>query len=648
MKKLLTSARILVPLLLGWAGMASGQSLGSAAAEVWMGRPLEMTVPARFAAGDTGGECVQADVFYGENRVPGDRVQATVVGTEAQKRIRIEAMAVVNEPVVTVSVRAGCRNTITRNYTLLPEMPSETMVAALVARQQAAARGPVADAPLRMATSTAPVPPRRAAPAAAPALRTAQAPVRMKEPAAATRTARAFRPDAPGSGPRLRLEPIDLEREAGLRVSAQLAQPAGDPAQRAAAAMLWRAINADPQEVLRTSAMLQKLEADLARLRQSDAGTRAEVAALRKRLDEARQPWYLSAATLQVLGLLVLGAALVTATLWVRSRRAAAEPWYDVSGVTPPPEEAAASVPRAPEAGERAPLVPRKPAAPVVAAAAQAQAEDIDFELPASREARQADGVLRVETLAATFEEVEFLSSLGLPHDAMDVLKAYLQDSAAPAPLAWFELMRLCQQHEDPAAVATVRRRYAHHYGTDAPQLDRLASPLGVESLPELGARITAAWGGPEALAVIEEALFKVPQPGTAFTLQAGRDLLSLHQLALGLAGEGAGPASAAGAADGLPLAPWAHAQDAAGAQAAVQAAGDAEGGSAFGIDIDVGAAPRALPESRCEPDVTPLLAEMQAAAAREAAAREAARKAQEEEAFSAAVAGERVPASRF
>ena len=139
MNNLLTPARILMLLLLG-SGPAAAQSLGAPAAEVWMGRPLELTVPARSRAGDPAGECVHADVFYGETRVSSDRVRATVLGADAPKRVRIQAMLPVNEPVVTVSVRAGCRNTITRNYTLLPEMPTETMVAALVARGIRASR----------------------------------------------------------------------------------------------------------------------------------------------------------------------------------------------------------------------------------------------------------------------------------------------------------------------------------------------------------------------------------------------------------------------------------------------------------------------------------------------------------------------------
>ncbi|HYE40322.1 MAG TPA: hypothetical protein VEB23_10340 [Ramlibacter sp.] len=629
MNNLLTPARILMLLLLG-SGPAAAQSLGAPAAEVWMGRPLEMTVPARFAAGDTGGECVHADVFYGETRVSSDRVRATVLGADAPKRVRIQAMLPVNEPVVTVSVRAGCRNTITRNYTLLPEMPTETMVAALVARQQAAAAGPAAAAPLRLATTTSPV---AAAPRVAP-VRTAQA---RGDRAAAPRARSASvirRPAA--AGPRLRLEPIELEQQAVLRASAGLAQPQGDAGQRATAALLWRAINADPQEVLRTSAMLQKLEADLLQLRQTSGQTRAELAALRQRLDAVQQqPWYASAAAMQVVALLVLAAAAAAGLVWYRGRRNAEEPWYDVP--VPAADETAAA-PKAVEPRELPDVTgPVPPSLP----------QEQRGVLPPAPLQRAGNGVLRVETLAATLEEMEFLSSLGLTKDAMDVLKAYLQDCAEPAPVAWFELMRLCQQYEDAAALATVRRRYAHTYGVDAPHPDRLAAPLGLEGMSEMSARVVAAWGRPEVLDVIQEALFKVPQPGSPMTLQAGRDLVCLHGLALHLVADDAAPHVDTGHADGHPLAPWASPEGTAAAHAPGEALVDAESGRHFALDVDLGAHPELLPEPEPEPDLEPLLQEMRTAA-REAAAREAARKAQDEDAFSAAVASERVPVSRF
>lgn len=647
MKKLLTSGhKLVLPLLLlaTWAG-SQAQSLGTPSSMAWIGRPLEMTVPARFASTDARDECVHADVSFGDTRLPPHRVRATIVGADPQqKRVRIETDAVIDEPVVTVTVRAGCRGAITRSYTLLPELASEQVVASLAA-QRAGAAPPAAPlspamaaaagmAPLQLAAATstaaqasprsrAPRPvaaaPREAAPARTRAARTAV-------PRQAVASAR--------SGPRLRLEPIEADGSTLLRVSAQLAEPAGDAGRRATAALLWQAINADPQEVLRTTVMLQDLERDLAQLRQDTVQTRAEMATLRQRLDAA-QPWYGSAAALQLLALLLLVAAAAAGVFWYRTRHSMVEHWY-VQAPQPQPElqpavaAAAAASPDAPPVPAEHPPQTPAAAAPAVPAA------------PVQR--RGTDAVLRVETLAATFEEAEFLCSLGLAADAAAVLKSYLQDSASPAPIAFFELLRLCESEDDNRAAAAVRDRYAQLFSAEPPRLEQVTAPLGLESLAGLSASITSAWHTPRVLKVIEDALFGVPAAGPPLTLQAGRELLCLHDVATSLATEADTP----GAGDGHALAPWANAEDAAGARLAVQSLADVGDGSVFGVDIDLGAPAAPVAPAIREPETSPLIAEMQAAA-REAEERAARKRRQEEEveAFSAAVASERMPLAR-
>ncbi|HEX2543790.1 MAG TPA: hypothetical protein VHL79_02865, partial [Ramlibacter sp.] len=460
MKNLLTPGRTLAAtLLLGWLGCAGAQSLGSPAASVWIGQPLEMTVPARFGAGD-GDECVHADVFYGDHRLPPQRVRATVVGTQDNRRVRIEAQSLVDEPIVTVTVRAGCRNTITRSYTLLPDMPSESVLAAAARPAFAVAGGPAGALPgLRM---DAPASMARAAPRARPAATTLVAASDTAQPSSVVRRQRVSlrREAAVEPGPRLRLDAVDLDARTLLRVSATLADPAGDAARRATAALLWQAINADPSELLRTSAMLQKLETDLAQLRQSATQTRSEMTALRQRIDDAK-PWYASSGLLQVLALLVLAAGTGVAVLWYRTRHAqlAGMPWFSPERREPAdsvldssfgPSGQGAEAVAAPRVVPQEVPAPAKPAQPAVVpapvrakpmfgkaskgaaaaaaatatAAAAAAAAASRPQVPVVR--RASTGALRVETLAATFEEVEFLASLGLTTDAMDVLKAYL------------------------------------------------------------------------------------------------------------------------------------------------------------------------------------------------------------------------------
>jgi hypothetical protein len=368
----------------------------------------------------------------------------------------------------------------------------------------------------------------------------------------------------------------------------------------------------------------------------------------------------------QLLALLVLAAAIGAGVLWYRTRRfdARSEPWYVQE---PAPAQEANAQPVVVEQAPAAAVVPvsvpqpvaeepqvavAAPVAPAVVPVAVATPrilEPIDFDVPDASEPRHAaDGALRVETLAATFEEVEFLSSLGLATDAMDVLKTYLQDSSQPAPLAFFELMRLCEQDEDAAGAAMVRRRYARAFGVEAPRLHEITASLGLESLPELSARITRAWGTAEAPRLIEATLFSVPTHAMPLTLQAGRDLVCLYDLAMAIATENAVAQMPGSEAEAHPLAPWAHAEDPAAAQAVAQAVAEAQGGHRFALDVDLSVAPQSLPEKQEEPArraPAPLPAARRAAAVREDTERA---QADAEDAFSAAVASERVPVSRF
>jgi pilus assembly protein FimV len=133
MKKLLTHGPSLAgtALLTCMAG-AYAQSLGEPAAELWIGMPLEVTIPARFASADSRDTCVHAEVFYGDTALAPSQVRTTMLGTDEHRRVRITADRIVDEPLVKVSLRAGCASTVTRSYTLLPDMPSEAVLARLL------------------------------------------------------------------------------------------------------------------------------------------------------------------------------------------------------------------------------------------------------------------------------------------------------------------------------------------------------------------------------------------------------------------------------------------------------------------------------------------------------------------------------------
>jgi hypothetical protein len=177
----------------------------------------------------------------------------------------------------------------------------------------------------------------------------------------------------------------------------------------------------------------------------------------------------------------------------------------------------------------------------------------------------------------------------------MDILKTYLEDAGAPAPVAFFELMRLYVHTDDAASLVSVRKRYQQVFGVEAPKFDQITAPLGIEAFPDLAMRVTRAWRTPQVLDQIEQYLFAVPQPGRAFSLQAGRELLFLHDLAMALLTD----ATPADDAEAHALAPWASAENPAQARMAAERAAEVSGGHNFALDFDLSAQPEELPPSQ-------------------------------------------------
>ena len=100
MKKLLTSGRACaVAALIAVSMCAGAQFLGAPVAEAWIGQPLQVTVPARFASPDADDACVQADVLYGDMRVAPQRLSAMA------KIIQIAVMTIQG---IAVPMVAGC------------------------------------------------------------------------------------------------------------------------------------------------------------------------------------------------------------------------------------------------------------------------------------------------------------------------------------------------------------------------------------------------------------------------------------------------------------------------------------------------------------------------------------------------------------
>lgn len=287
--KAVTLGIVLAGTALGSAALTLGRARGAA----WIGQPLELLVAAQIEPGQLEGAlCAEADVFQGDSRQEPGRVQVAVTPTDQPDtfNLKITSSALVDEPVVTVYLRAGCNQKTTRKFVLLAEFPNDSAALSRTATPSAA---PV---PLVIPAQTAPQLPTPAAPPAPLALESPKAPAVAVKPKvsvgapvaklapkeapknaakevapkkeAVAKPAEAV-PSASAGKPRLRLDPIETLNE---RVKTL------ESSTTAAAAQ---------EDLVRDAQKMQALQGDLKTLLEQAAKNEANLLAMRERLEKA-------------------------------------------------------------------------------------------------------------------------------------------------------------------------------------------------------------------------------------------------------------------------------------------------------------------------------------------------------------------------
>ncbi|MFT4243313.1 MAG: hypothetical protein QM569_13650, partial [Acidovorax sp.] len=101
-------------------------SLGAGRGAVVLGAPLDLTFDVQPEPGsDLASSCVAAKVLSGDMPVSDAKVRVTPVpGMHGRSpAVRVQAAIVVDEPVLTVVLSAGCAGRVTRSYTFFSELP---------------------------------------------------------------------------------------------------------------------------------------------------------------------------------------------------------------------------------------------------------------------------------------------------------------------------------------------------------------------------------------------------------------------------------------------------------------------------------------------------------------------------------------------
>lgn len=343
------------------ATTASALSLGRLRGAALLGRALDVSVQASLdiqeAAPDS--NCFAADVFYGETRVSPSALNVSAErSTGGEIRIRIRSSVIVDEPIVTVFLRASCSASISRRYVLLVEAmaENETPQPVLVVPPSvsvARAASP-ASAPVQARSTAAPAESsdkqaltnmreaRKAERAEKRRLKREAKPSEAKNKPASSVVVKPANSDKASSS-RLKLDLLDLtSANLNLRGSYELSSsPNSDPSVRSQAQALWRALNASPEESQRDFQRLNALEIQARASLEQSKRSEKEIAMLAADLKTAQSQRYVNPLTIG-LGILVLAALGFGAWAWHRNKtQKQGQPWWGGKGekLAPPDEQ---------------------------------------------------------------------------------------------------------------------------------------------------------------------------------------------------------------------------------------------------------------------------------------------------------------------
>lgn len=363
--------------LLSWPLVSDAMSLGRSRGAAVLGRSLDISVLVSLEPQEEVPEagCFNAELFYGDNRVSGASV-TPLRTSPTELTLRVRASAPVDEPFVTLYMRASCSQSVSRRYVLLSDAPSEPappaalpalpllgaptpvraqpVITELRGETGSAAQDPVALAAERAALRAGArqerlrqvQPPkaldpqaqekaqaRRQARQEAKELAKAQARARVVtraegKPARSAMSSTLGSATATNTG-RLKVDLLDLVpgRDPVLRGSAELlSQPSTDPAARSRAAAMWRMINASPQDLLRDVERLRTLETEVRAMSDLTKRQTQELSVAKTELASAQNQRYANPFT-YALAALCVGALAFAVWMW-RLRKNINAPWW--------------------------------------------------------------------------------------------------------------------------------------------------------------------------------------------------------------------------------------------------------------------------------------------------------------------------------
>lgn len=568
------SAAVLAGLMLWMAsGNSLGMGLGRPVSRAILGDTLTVSVPVRLEPGeDLSPECIKADVYFGDDKLPSPAIQTQLktspapVGRTPDAVIQIRTTTLINEPVVTVYVVAGCQTRLTRKLVTLVDPPdlNEPVVSSSQghaptksdAERVAATPLPALDGvqvvhdPVSQSSKLGGKVPSLSLSGRAPAKQNTT-PKRSKDPAKTT-SGRAV-----AQGARLVVDPVatDAVVNPELQMTSGMTVPAQDDAasspeliqRRRSAAAIWHAMNASPEELARDRERLEQVESKLDALSRDSAKASEVVTGLQSRLAQQTN----GDGLVYVLGtLIVVLLGFIGWREWAMRRALSEQAAWLTSQV---PDDTA---PPASELGDAAPLLPEiQDVVAEVDAELEAQAMPVAATYPdlateprfdvlaqfaeqppaktAPAQVARQDHLrdVSVDELIDLEQQAEFFLVLGQDESAIDVLEGYIRGTTSASPMPFLKLLEIYRRLGMRTDYERTRMNFNLRFNAHAPLWDAdLTHGHELKDYPGVIERLQALWADPDrALEVLERSLMRQDAESYTFDLPAYRELLFLY-----------------------------------------------------------------------------------------------------------------------
>jgi len=546
---------ILSPLVLALslhAGQAMALGFGKVSGATALGHPLGFAVGLRLDADESlESACVSAEVMVGDRPLPADVVRARLVrvGQGGERRIRVTTTIPIEEPIVSVTVRAGCPERLSRAFVVFADppqtLPRVTDTEAEVAEGEVRGLSPFGAA----ASTTTPRPARaRRATSTDPSAEPSRAVASASQASGPARRARPAATAGRSARPVLQLDPQDDSpyAEPTLRMTTSLGS-------LPAASGVATGALPDPDDVRRQQdqARLQALEASVRQLREEGVARERALSALQAQARAAASERYANPLVYTLAGLCALLGLGLVAALWLRRRDRAEAAWWAAAGQ----EAAEARAMMVPETGNDAPPttrpatiatvaepLARPPAAPAPSPVVAAEAEPTEVYAvrrdtasePAVAEPRRP---MSAEELIDLEQQVEFFVVLGQDDAAIDLLMGHVRSTSGVSPLPYLKLLEIYRRREEREPYERIRERFNRRFNAYAPEwgVDP-ETGFDLEGYPEVLGRLQGIWQMPSmAMELLDTQLFR-RDAGPTFDVPAYRELLFLYGIARDLA----------------------------------------------------------------------------------------------------------------